>query len=95
MELAVYRSLLSIESRLLRRLMYQLYQPPKMATASTSIPTPAPIPALAPVERPLLPPPVLACAATVGVVPGVLVKEPTETMVVAGTSATTTEVTVE
>ncbi len=35
--------------------MYQLYQPPKMAAASTARPTPTPIPILAPVESP--PPP--------------------------------------
>jgi len=84
---------LSTEFRLLRRLMYQPYQPPKMAAARTRIPTPAPMPALAPVDKPLLPllPP-LEAAATEGEAPGVLVKVPTSTTVVAGLDAITTDV---
>jgi len=82
-------------SCLLRRLIYQLYQPPKIAAARTRMPIPAPIPALAPVERPPPPPPPFSWAATVGVEPGVLVNVTGATTVVTGVEAMTTEVTVE
>lgn len=59
------------------------------------MPTPAPMPALAPVERPPLPPALFGCAATVGVLPGVLVNVMGATIVVTGVEARTTEVTVE
>ena len=72
--------------------MNQLYQPPNMAAANTRTPTPAPIPALAPVERPeelLLP---SLEATRVGATPGVLVKVAGVTMVVAARVSTITEV---
>jgi hypothetical protein len=73
--------------------MYQLYQKPKMAAATTTMPTPTPMPALAPVDRPPLPLLTPAeAAATDGVAPGVLVVVPTSTTVVAGFVAITTEV---
>jgi hypothetical protein len=42
----------AVVSGLFRRLISQQYQPPKSATARTSMPTPAPMPAIAPVDRP-------------------------------------------
>lgn len=63
------------------------------AAPTTAIPTPTPMPALAPVDSPellLLDP--LFAAAIEGVDPGVLVVVPTSTTVVAGDVATTTEV---
>jgi len=74
-----------LESRLLRRLMYQLYQPPNIAAARTATATPTPMPALAPVERP--PPDEAEFEAGT-----VLVFGETCIAVVTGVVATTTEV---
>lgn len=70
---------------LLRRLlMYQLYQPPKIAAASTARPTPTPIPIFAPEESPPPPPDLLASACVVGVDAGAAVSVYGEMYVVAG-----------
>ena len=90
-ELGGYRSVSEMEFRLLLFLINQAYQAPNIAAITTAAPTPAPIPALAPVERPPPPPPpppgcvvALAPAAPASVVTGeTLVK------VVAGEEATT------
>lgn len=64
--------------------MYQLYQPPKMAAASTARPTPTPIPILAPKESPPPPPDLLSSACVVGVNNGAAVSVYGEMYVVAG-----------
>lgn len=65
-----------------------------MAAARTRIPTPAPIPALAPVDKPEEPPPLPLSATRVGATPGVLVRVAGSTIVVAACVVTTKEVTV-
>ena len=68
------------------------YQAPKMAAARTRIPTPAPIPAFAPVDRPEDPPSLSLDATIVAAVPGVEVNVAGAMIVVAGCVVTTTEV---
>ncbi len=68
------------------------YHAPKMAAARTRIPTPAPIPAFAPVERPEEPLPPSLEATSVGATPGVEVKVAGAMTVVAGWVVITIEV---
>jgi hypothetical protein len=76
--------------------LYHAYHQPKSAAARTARPTPTPIPILAPVDRPPLPPPLDESACVVGFSPGAtdVVYGDMSTIVVAGDEETTNVVTV-
>jgi hypothetical protein len=76
--------------------LYQAYHQPKSAAARTARPTPTPIPILAPVDNPPLPPEFDESACVVGFSPGAtdVVYGDMSTMVVAGDEETTNVVTV-